>query len=56
MRLSAPKQITFLIAVILAILAIVATLVSIPTISGFAFWILVVAFIVLAIGNMIDGF
>lgn len=55
MRLSAPKQVTFLIAIILAILAVVANLVVIPAISGFAFWILVIAFIVLAVGNMVDG-
>lgn len=55
MRLSAPKQVTFLIAVILAILAVVATLISIPTISGFAFWILVIAFVVLAVATMVDG-
>lgn len=56
MRLSAPKQISFLIAVILAILAVVANLIAIPTVSGFAFWILVIAFIVLAVANMVDGF
>ncbi len=55
MRLSAPKQITFLIAVILAILAVVANLVTIPTISGFSFWLLVIAFIILVVGNMADG-
>lgn len=56
MRLSAPKQTTFWIAVILAILGLLSFLVEIPVLSGFATWLIVVAFIILMIGNLIDGF
>jgi heme/copper-type cytochrome/quinol oxidase subunit 1 len=56
MRLSAPKQITFWIAVILAVLGILATLITIPVLSGFAFWLLVIGFVILALGNLIEGF
>ena len=56
MRLSPPKQITFWIAVVLALLGVIASLVSIPVLSGFAFWLVVIGFVVLAAGNMIDGF
>lgn len=56
MNLSAPKQLTFIIAVILAVLGILATLVTIPGLSGFAFWLLVLGFVILAVGNLIDGF
>jgi len=55
MRLSAPKQITFWIAVVIAALGVVASLVSIPVISGLAFWLVVLAFALLALGNLIDG-
>ncbi len=56
MKLSAPKQLTFWIAVILAVLGVLATLVTIPVLSGFAFWLVVIGFIVLAVGNLIEGF
>ena len=39
MQLSAPKQITFWIAVVIAVLGLLASLVSIPGLSGFAFWL-----------------
>ena len=51
MDLSAPKQATFWIAVVLAILGLLGQLVTIPVLSGFAFWLLLVGFIVLAAGT-----
>lgn len=56
MKLSAPKQVTFWIAVILAILGLLGQLVTIPVISGLAFWLVIVGFVILAIGNLIEGF
>ena len=55
MKLSAPKQITFWIAVVIAVVGVIAKLVSIPVISGFPGWLLLVAFVVLAAGNLIEG-
>jgi len=55
MQLSAPKQITFWIAVVIAVLGVIASLVSIPVLSGFALWLVVLAFVVLALGNLVDG-
>jgi threonine/homoserine/homoserine lactone efflux protein len=55
MKLSAPKQITFWIAVIVAVIGVIAGLVSIPVLSGFAFWIVVIAFIILAAANLLEG-
>jgi cytochrome c oxidase subunit IV len=55
MNLSAPKQITFWIAVIVAVVGVVAYLVTIPVLSGIAFWLVVVAFVILAAGNLIEG-
>jgi cytochrome c oxidase subunit IV len=55
MKLSAPKQITFWIAVIVAVVGVVAYLVTSLGLSGYAVWVLVVAFIILALGNLIEG-
>ena len=55
MQISAPKQITFWIAVVIAVVGVLASLVSIPVLSGLAFWLVVIAFIVLAAGNLLEG-
>ena len=54
-KLSAPKQATFLIAVVLAVLGLLSTLVAIPVLSENSFWLVFVGFVVLALGNMLDG-
>ncbi|MBI5031477.1 MAG: hypothetical protein HZB51_13190 [Chloroflexi bacterium] len=55
MQLSAPKQITFWIAVVVAVIGIIASLVTVPFISGFALWIVVLGFVILAAGNALEG-
>lgn len=55
MQLSAPKQITFWIAVVVAVIGLISFLVTIPVLSGFAFWIVVLGFIILAAGNLLEG-
>jgi heme/copper-type cytochrome/quinol oxidase subunit 1 len=55
MNLTPPKHITFWIAVVLAVLGVLATLVTIPVLSGFAFWLVVIGFVLLALGNLVDG-
>ena len=55
MTLNAPKQIVFIIAVVLAVLALLGFFVTIPVISTYAFWILLIGFIVLAGGVMMKG-
>ncbi|HET7087281.1 MAG TPA: hypothetical protein VFL17_01385 [Anaerolineae bacterium] len=55
MTLSAPKQITFWIAVVIAVVGVVASLVTIPVLSGIALWVVVVGFVVLALGNLVEG-
>ena len=56
MQLSAPKQITFLIALLLGLLGIIGKFVAIPFVSTYAFWFLVIAFLLLVIANLIEGF
>lgn len=48
MNLSAPKNVTFYVAVVLAILGLLGTLIQIPVITGLAFWFVFVGFLVLA--------
>jgi hypothetical protein len=45
----------FIIAVVLAVLAVAGTFTVIPFITANSFWVSIVAFIVLAIGNLAKG-
>ncbi len=53
MKLSAPKNITFYIAVGLAVIALIGFFVAAMT--PFAPWLMLVAFVVLAAGNLLEG-
>jgi uncharacterized membrane protein len=56
MNLSAPKQIVFLISLVLAVLALLAALgISLPVVSGNALWVALIAYAVLAAGNLMKG-
>lgn len=55
MKLNAPKQIIWIIAVILGVLGILGVLVTIPFISGYAFWLVTLGFALLALGTALKG-
>jgi hypothetical protein len=56
MPLSAPTAIVFGIAVIIAIVGLLAALTTVVSfIPVSAFWIMTVAFVVLALGNLLKG-
>jgi hypothetical protein len=55
MKLSAPKQVTFWVAVVIGLVGLVAGLVPIPVVSPFAFWVVVVGFVILALANLLEG-
>jgi len=55
MNLSAPTQAIFFISLILAVLAVVGTFVAIPVVSANAFWVAVIAYVVLFVGNIAKG-
>ena len=56
MKLSAPKTIVFLIALAVAILAVLMAL-DVLTISFIgAVWVALIAFALLALGNLLKGF
>jgi len=56
MKLSAPKQVTFWVAVVVAVLALIAHLMpAFPVIGGSGFWVLLLGFVILALGNLLEG-
>ncbi len=55
MKLQAPKVVTWWIAILLGILAILGQVVSIAVLSPMAFWLAVIGLILLALGCLIKG-
>lgn len=55
MQLSAPKQVTFWVAVVVGLVGLVSSFVAIPVLSGFAFWIVVLGFVILIAANLMEG-
>ena len=55
MNLSAPSQAVFWIAVVVVVLAIISTFVAIPVVSGYAFWVAILGFVILAGGTLMKG-
>jgi len=55
MKLNPPKNITFYIAVALGVLGLLGTFVSIPVVSGLAFWFVFAGFALLVLGLMVKG-
>ena len=55
LKLSAPTVPIWAVAVILGVLGILANLVVIPILSPLAFWMVALAFVILAVATMIKG-
>ena len=56
MKLTPPKKITFWIAVVLGVLGLVGELVkNVPVLSPYAFWVLLVGFVLLVLSLLIKG-
>ena len=55
MKLSAPKVITFWIAVALAVVGLLASQGLFSGLASYAFWLVVAGFVVLALGNLMKG-
>ncbi len=56
MRLSAPKKTTWWVAVVVGVVGVIAKFVTIPVLSGFAFWLVVLAFVILVLATYLKGF
>jgi hypothetical protein len=55
MSLTAPKNITFIVALVLALLGLLATLIPLGFLTGMAVWLIVLGFIVLAAGVLLPN-
>lgn len=55
MQLSPPTTVVFVISIILAALAIIGHFVAIPLITEHGFWVAIIAYIILAVGNLFRG-
>jgi hypothetical protein len=55
MRLSAPNQIVWVIAVVLGVLGIVAYLGILTPLVPYAFWLVAIGFILLAVATLLKG-
>ncbi|MCL4805051.1 MAG: hypothetical protein KJ046_12190 [Anaerolineae bacterium] len=56
MTLSSPKMITWVIALILGVVGILANLVALPIVSaGIGFWLLAIAFLLLLVASVVKG-
>ena len=55
MNLNAPKKITWWIAVVLGVIGIIGSFVAIPFISVYAFWLVAIAFVLLALATALPG-
>jgi hypothetical protein len=55
MRLSAPNQVVWVIAVVLGVLGIVAYLGVIPPLAAYAFWLVTIGFVLLVFATLLKG-
>ena len=53
MTLHAPAMWVFILSLVLIVLAVVGIFVEIPFVSMYAFWVAVLAYLVLALGNFL---
>lgn len=55
MRLSPPTKIVFYISVVLFLIGVIANFVNLSFLTMLSFWFLVIAYVLLALGNMMTG-
>ena len=55
MNLTPPSTAVFVVSLILAALAVIGKFVQIPFITENDFWVAIVAYVVLAVGNLFRG-
>ena len=55
MNLSPPTTVVFIVSLILAALAVIGKFAAIPFITEYGFWVAIVAYVVLAVGNIFRG-
>ena len=55
MRMNPPTKLVFWISVVLVVLGLLGSFVSIPFVSGFAFWFVLIGYVVLAVSLFVKG-
>lgn len=55
MKLTPPTTLVFWISVALGILGLLGTFAIVPALAGFASWLLIGAWVLLVLGNMVKG-
>jgi hypothetical protein len=55
MKLSAPKQITWWVAVVLGVIGVIGYLIEIPVLSDYAGWVVFAAFVILAAATRMEN-
>ncbi|MDX1402155.1 MAG: hypothetical protein R3245_09555 [Kiloniellales bacterium] len=55
MKTNAPKQVTWIIAVVVGVLGLLGNFVTLPVIGGFSFWLLALGFVILAVASVMEG-
>ncbi len=56
MRLTPPTKNVFYLSAALVVVGLIAQIVTIPFLSGVAFWIVLVGYVLLFLGNTMKGF
>ena len=55
MKLNAPRKITWLVALVSAVIGLIGYLVTIPVITGLAFWLVLIAAVLLLLATYMEG-
>lgn len=55
MKMSAPKRITWWVALALGVLGLIGTLVSIPVLTGLAFWLVLIGLALMLLACVTKG-
>jgi general stress protein CsbA len=55
MNLSAPKNVTFYVAVVLGLLGLLGAIIPLGFVTSLSFWLVLVGFVVLAAGNLMSN-
>ncbi len=56
MKLTPPKKIVFIISLILVIISLVSKFITIPFVTEYQYWIMLVGYVLLGLGVAIKGF
>jgi hypothetical protein len=54
MKLHAPAMWVFVLSLVIAVLAVVSVLTPIPYITAYEFWVAILAYVILAVGNLVE--